>query len=391
MALHRNALRTAALSTLVVAVVLVVLMAGVDVLFSRNLTAGVDDQLRDQLGRPIASGVFSSHGGDTDYDEPTLHWIVGRDGNVQAAIGTPALPQSLRSLTGFSNATIAGGQFRVAGEPTAGGFDIVARSMAGINNAMTTVLVSELIVGPLLLVLVFMGAFVIGRRVATPVEIMRQRQLDFTADASHELRTPLSVIRAETSLLQEDAKGETRMSLERIAGETQRMRDIVDDLLWLARFDTEPNAPSGEAVDLAAVAGVAVERFHTVAAERSITLRQNVAGDELQVYAPPEWIDRLAGVLVDNACRYSREGTEVTVSVSRAGGRVRMSVADSGPGVPAGQASRMLERFARGTSEGEGAGLGLAIADSVVRATGGKWEIANRPGGGAEFAVSWRG
>jgi signal transduction histidine kinase len=107
------------------------------------------------------------------------------------------------------------------------------------------------------------------------------------------------------------------------------------------------------------------------------------------VQAPPEWLDRLAGVLVDNACRYSRAGGEVAVEVTTHSGHPRMAVLDTGPGVPAADRQRIFNRFHRGLEEGEGAGLGLAIADAVVKATGARWEIANRTNGGAEFAVVW--
>jgi signal transduction histidine kinase len=255
---------------------------------------------------------------------------------------------------------------------------------------MLTLLITELIVGPLLLVSVFAGSFVIGRRVAGPIESMRQRHLAFTADASHELRTPLSVIQAETSLLREDSTGEVRSSLDRISGETDRMRRIVEDLLWLARFDSEPSPPHSGPVDLAALAAVTTERFQSVANRRSLTLRLSVPdSDSVVLQAPAEWLDRLAGVLVDNACRYSRAGGEVALEVSTRSGHPRLAVLDTGPGVPAADRERIFNRFHRGLEEGEGAGLGLAIADAVVKATGGRWEIANRSTGGAEFAVVW--
>ena len=76
----------------------------------------------------------------------------------------------------------------------------MAQSLDSVDQAQTTLIVAELLIGPLLLIAVFIGAVAIGRRVATPIELARQRQLEFTADASHELRTPLSVIEAQTSL-----------------------------------------------------------------------------------------------------------------------------------------------------------------------------------------------
>jgi signal transduction histidine kinase len=393
--LRRRALRIAAISMAVVGLLLLVVMTAVDLLVARNLTAGVDDRLRDQLSRSALAVVVApaDAGAEEDFAEPVLRWSVDPNGAVTAtATGTPSLPANLAGLSGYATASIAGTEFRLAGQAEpAGRRVVVAVTTSSVSHAMSTLLVTELILAPLLLGCVFAGSFLIGRRVAGPIEAMRQRNLDFTADASHELRTPLSVIQAETSLLSEESSGEARASLERIGGEADRMRRIVEDLLWLARFDTEPALPHSEPVDLAAVAAVATERFRAVASRRGLTLRLALPSREsVVVHAAPEWLDRLAGVLVDNACRYSHAGGEVVLTVSSEAGHPRLAVRDSGPGIPPALRQKIFHRFHRGLEEGEGAGLGLAIADAVVSATDGRWEIANRAEGGAEFAVVWR-
>jgi signal transduction histidine kinase len=393
--LRRRALRIAGFSMAMVGLLLLVVMTATDLLVARNLTAGVDDRLRDQLNRPppvIVAGPVE-RGAEPDFSEPVLRWSVDPHGLVAAtATGTPPLPATLADLSGYATASIAGTEFRVAGRAQpSGGRVVVATSMSSVTHAMSTLLVTELIVAPLLLAAVFAGSFAIGRRVAGPIEAMRQRHLDFTADASHELRTPLSVIQAETSLLREESNGAARASLERITAEADRMRRIVEDLLWLARFDTEPASPQSEPVDLAAVATVATERFQAVATGRLQTLRLSVPAEEsIVVHAAPDWLDRLAGVLVDNACRYSPVGGEVVVEVSSLSGHPRLAVWDSGPGIAAAERQLIFDRFHRGLQEGEGAGLGLAIANAVVGSTDGRWEISNRAEGGAEFAVVWR-
>jgi two-component system sensor histidine kinase CiaH len=393
--LRQRALRIAAISMAVVGLVLIVLMLATDLLVARNLTAGIDDRLRDQMSRAAAAALVAPFevAVDDEFAEPVLRWSIAPGGaSITTEPGTPPLPAAVANLTGYATAGIAGTQFRVAGRSLPGGGRVVvAASTTSLTHSMTTLVVTELIVTPLVLLSVFVGSFVVGRRVAGPIEAMRQRHLDFTADASHELRTPLSVIRAETSLLQEESSGETGASLERISGETWRMGRIVEDLLWLARFDAEPSPPNSEPVDLCAVAETAVDRFRAVAGSRSITLRLAVPADHaVMVWAAPEWLDRLAGVLLDNACRYSRSGGEVVVEVTAPSGHPRLAVLDSGPGIPAAEREKIFRRFHRGREEGEGAGLGLAIAGAVVSSTAGRWAISNRPGGGAEFAVVWR-
>ena len=234
------------------------------------------------------------------------------------------------------------------------------------------------------------GSYLVGQRVADPIEQMRQRQLAFTADASHELRTPLAVIRAETSLARGGTTAEVKEALSKVETEADRMRRIVDDLLWLARFQVEPQRRDRTPVDIATLATIAVDRFKAVAARRSITLDEDVPNEQtVHIVAPPDWIDHVVGILVDNACRYTPVGGQVTVSVRSKAGRAELSVTDTGPGVPEGDIEHLFDRYRRGTKEGDGAGLGLAIADAIVRATGGKWSVSNRPEGGARFAISW--
>ena len=107
------------------------------------------------------------------------------------------------------------------------------------------------------------------------------------------------------------------------------------------------------------------------------------------VNAPPEWLDRLLGVLLDNACKYSPAGGEIRVAVLTDAGRAVLRVDDSGPGIPSEQRSRIFDRFHRANQSGAGAGLGLAIADEIVRATNGRWHLDASPTGGAGMAVSW--
>ena len=241
--------------------------------------------------------------------------------------------------------------------------------------------------GPVLLLAMFAGALVIGLRAQAPVEQARRRQLEFTADASHELRTPLSVIRAETDLALASPRkaADYRDTLLRIRGEGERLRLLVEDMLWLARFDSQPSRPDEGPTDLAAVARAGADRFRSVGP----AVTADAAAAAL-VSAPPDWIDRLAGVLLDNACRYAGPDGQVRISVAATGSRVALTIEDSGPGIPAGQRPRLFDRFSRPAEPGAGTGLGLAIGDSVVRSTGGRWEIGDSPLGGARFTVSWR-
>ena len=106
--------------------------------------------------------------------------------------------------------------------------------------------------------------------------------------------------------------------------------------------------------------------------------------------AQPALIDRLAGVLIDNAVKFAGRGGRVEVSVNDDGTRVGLRVDDSGPGIPESQRDAVFDRFHRATVAVSGTGLGLAIADSVVRSTQGEWDIGTADLGGARLEVLWR-
>jgi len=252
----------------------------------------------------------------------------------------------------------------------------------------------ELIVSPLILLLSFPVFLLIGRRAARPIERARRQQLQFAADASHELRTPLTVVEGEASLALRGSRGpaEYRLALEKILVESRRMRQQVDDLMWLARSETDPVRPDFVAVDLAGVADLAVERFASVAAARGLRVTASIAGAGPRpvVVAPAAWMERLAAVLLDNACRYTPEGGEVRVTSRAAEDRSTLTVEDSGPGIPEAERDRIFDRFHRAIDTADGSGLGLAIGARVVAETGGTWRVDRSDLGGVLLEVHWR-
>jgi signal transduction histidine kinase len=306
--------------------------------------------------------------------------------------GAPALPAGLVAATRDGRTVTAtlgtSGAFRLKLTRNGAGWLVAGLSLAGDRRAQSLLLAGEVIAGPVLLLAMFAGSLLIGLRAQAPVEASRRRQLEFTADASHELRTPLSVIRAEADLALAGPRdaADYRDTLGRIRAEGERLRRLVEDMLWLARFDSSPPRPEQGPVDLATMARACADRFRSVGPDITAAVTTQPA----LVSAPPEWIDRLAGVLLDNACRHAGPEGQVRIGVAVSGSRATLTVEDSGPGIPADQRSQLFDRFSRATERGSGAGLGLAIGDSVVRSTGGRWEVGDSPLGGARLAVTWR-
>jgi two-component system sensor histidine kinase CiaH len=386
------------------AVVMLCYVLGVVVLnlvVVNRLTSQADVRLAQRLAQekaphlPATSTLPAPTDADHDVDDaPRFVWIVSARGRpIALAPGAPELPDRTWT-TGASTVEIRGTDFRFQAVRSGDGWLVAGESLAQLKRVQSALIGPELLFGILLLMGTFIGSLIIGLRASAPLELIHRRQVEFTADASHELRTPISVIEAEVELAlsRTRASKEYREVLERIGGEGHRLRNIVDDLLWLARIDDGPTAASGgEEADLAAVAASSVERFQSVASAKGVNLRVDIEEHRpAPVTADPAWIDRLVGVLVDNACKYAGRDGSVDVSVHVAGNRVVLRVEDSGPGIPVEQRQLVLDRFHRASEAPGGTGLGLAIADSVVRATDGSWMIGDAPGGGARMEVSWR-
>jgi signal transduction histidine kinase len=389
----------AAVATVIIGAMYVCVVVGFDIVDHQRLVTQVDTRLDQRLnqlvGQPSVAGATDNYDNDHDVDDaPVFLWSISGPGHATALTpGAPALQWSGWSpSTGFVETRLGLENFRLQSERVGNQRFVVAQSLANEDRVASDLGALEVIAGPLLLLAVFFGTLLIGLKAAGPVELARRRQLEFTADASHELRTPLSVIEAEVSLSLSGnrSSGDYRATLQRVNRESTRLRDIVEDLLWLSRFDSEPPPPGDEPVDVSAIAVACADRFDAVAQRRGIELSvQRQDGNRPWINAPPEWIDRLTAVLVDNACRYAGTGGTVRIAVAVAGSRVSLIVDDSGPGIAPEERPNLFDRFHRATDEGNGAGLGLAIADAVVRATGGEWRVGQADLGGAHMEVRW--
>lgn len=230
------------------------------------------------------------------------------------------------------------------------------------------------------------------------------RQREFVADASHELRTPLTSILANLELLQEELErpGGPRDNGDaaEIAGSalrsSRRMRRLVGDLLLLARADAG-RRDRPQTIDLAEVAREAAREATVIGGEHPLTLDLPDEPGVAVVSGTRDDLHRLVLNLVENAFLHTPSGTPVVASVCRetasggtGGDRVRLEVADRGPGVPPDQRERVFERFARTESDRSavsGTGLGLAIVRAVAEAHGGSATVRDAEGGGALFEI----
>lgn len=397
-----HAAKVALGATAVIGALAVLLALAANLFIVRHLDQAADDRLDTRLAsaahapiNPLIT-ITAPQPGDLD-DAPTFLWLVRPNGASTPLIaGAPRLPARHWSDGGVTLPT-AGSPFRFDSTRVDGGWLVAGESVSKIGQDRGQLLIAEGVLGALLLVVTFVGSFVVGLRASAPIEQIRRRQAEFTADASHELRTPLSVIEAEVDLAlsRERSAAAYQGTLHRVASESGRLRSIVEDLLWLARADgSHPEERTDQVADVAEVGVTCLSRFGAVADAAAVTLTNRIdPGRPCPIHADADSIDRLITVLLDNACRYAAsEGAvrAVELGVDAHGGRVVLTVDDSGPGIPDDHRHLVFDRFHRADDTPGGTGLGLAIADAVVRNSGGTWSVGTSPLGGARMEVSWR-
>ena len=223
-----------------------------------------------------------------------------------------------------------------------------------------------------------------------------RQQRDFTSDAAHELKTSVAIVKSSLqSLLQRPRPVEEyRAGLEGLLEDCGRLEDLLARMLRLARIEQvaeNGGARSFATTELTSTCEAAISRMQVLARQRNIAL-ELVNRAAVHLHADPEDLELIWVNLLENAVQYSPEGSKVTVRIDPdAGAGVRVSVEDSGPGIPPEELPYIFERFRRGDPSRAratgGFGLGLAICKALVTALGGRIEAANRPGTGTRVCV----
>ncbi|MFZ3216019.1 MAG: ATP-binding protein [Candidatus Acidiferrales bacterium] len=222
-----------------------------------------------------------------------------------------------------------------------------------------------------------------------------ERQRRFISDASHELRTPISILRGEAEVALSKAvrsPGEYRESLTVLHQEALRLANIVEDLFTLTRADAGEYRLARSDFYLDELAADCVRATRALAQAKSISLTL-AAPQELHVHADEDLLRRMILNLLDNAIKYTPEGGSISVACNCAPDGYELSVADSGPGIPAEMQSRIFERFFRAdrartrAGRDRGAGLGLSIARWIAEAHLGRIELARSDATGSAFKV----
>jgi signal transduction histidine kinase len=255
------------------------------------------------------------------------------------------------------------------------------------------------------LAIVFIGvalllSYFMSKRALVPIQEAYHRQRQFVADASHELRTPLSVIFSSVEALEmeeELTKNEfTQKLLNRLREEIKRMTKLMNDLLTLARADSEHASLQlvKETFDFRPYAERTLHLLEELASKKNIRMDFH-SPESVIITADADKLTQLLYILLDNAIKYTPDGGEVTLSLAvepfKQQRMLTISVKDTGIGIPPESLDRIFDRFyrvdkARSRQQG-GHGLGLSIAKWIVDAHGGNIHVQSEVGKGSEFIV----
>jgi len=226
------------------------------------------------------------------------------------------------------------------------------------------------------------------------IENAFHRVTQFTADASHELRTPISLIRTEAEIALRKSRGseEYREALRHILLEAERTSSLVEELLSLARADSGRENLDLTLLDLRSVIGETANEWHQMVESRNLRFTQSIADCELPVLADRRAVQRLLAILLDNAVKYTPPPGVVELLVEARSETAVITVRDSGIGIAERDQNKIFERFYRvdkaRSRELGGAGIGLAIADWIVQQHRGSIAVQSSIGNGSSFIVS---
>ena len=231
------------------------------------------------------------------------------------------------------------------------------------------------------------------QRANAELQELDQLKSDFVSSVSHQLSAPLTNMRGAVELVRNRCAAPNPTCVRMLGlleGQTSRLNRLVTDVLNVSRLEAGQLALRPVAVDLAQMAGQAMDELTLRHSDRKIQLLADRPGPP--AHADPDRVQEIIANLLDNALKYSPAGSPIEVKVQCQDGHVVLSVTDHGPGLPTGESERVFEKFHRldggDAQETYGHGLGLYICRKLVEAQGGRIWAEGTPGHGATFAFA---
>ncbi|MCY0877190.1 MAG: HAMP domain-containing sensor histidine kinase [Firmicutes bacterium] len=414
--IRKQRLRLTVINALVLAMIWIVLSAGVYFVLVERTTGQVDERLYATADRlvilphgvnlltPRHSQGLASGGENDDDDDDVLTALWVRQGGAFRVRTGSDLPADVRQalyshLTNSAQAslqtiTVGTVPYRLLSRQI-GPHQIlqVAENIRGEQDVLDDLLGLVTLVGLAGVALTIAGGYSLGLWTLRPFIAARRREQDLLSDVSHELKTPLTVMGTNLELLlrHTDTADESRLRwLSSVYAENQRMRKMVEELLQLARLDAGLELMEKVVVDLCDLCADVALLYEPVISERGLTFLWEQPAAPVMVLGDPSGLRQILYILLDNACKYTQSG-HISLMLESDAHAVRIRVKDSGTGMPGEFLAKATERFARADharKDRSSAGLGLAIANRLVETLGGKLHIRSQSGVGTEVVIT---
>ena len=216
-------------------------------------------------------------------------------------------------------------------------------------------------------VIIYTISILLTKRITKPAKEAFEKQKDFIADASHELKTPLAVIIASSDELKKDEENE--QYIENIKYESERMNTLIRSLLDLSKLEKGVSIDSYKDENISKIIEKTCLTFEAVAFEKDLTIDMNIAED-ITFKCSKDEIEKLTSIILDNAIKHGKEKTSITVNVCKEKNLTKIEITNVGDPIKTGDEEKIFERFYRADKsrnrEANRYGLGLAIAKNIV-------------------------
>lgn len=280
-----------------------------------------------------------------------------------------------------------------------GSYKVAFLDITDSRKTLQELLITLSFVGITVLIAIFFTSLYFAKRAIAPIADAWERQQQFIADASHELKTPLSIITANHDALLANENETIRSQkqwLDYMKIGTGRMTKLINSLLSLVKAGSTPDETENAPFDLSELAAETIRIMDALRQEKNLTLSQSITPGII-VNSSKDLLDQVLNILYENAVKYADHGGKVDVSLSVQGQKAVCSIRNTGKGIPKQELSKVFDRFYRAdpsrTEENGGYGLGLSIAKTAIErldgsisaeSTEGEWTVFSFAVGGVE-------
>jgi signal transduction histidine kinase len=273
-------------------------------------------------------------------------------------------------------------------------YSILFLDVTEMYGTLAQLLTTLLLVGVGTLAVIFAVSLYYANRAIQPIREAWDKQKQFVADASHELKTPLSIIQANCDALAanpEDAIRNQMKWVEYIRAGTNRMAKLVNDLLTLAGTDDGHTALQNVQFNLSDAVDHISRSMEAAAMSKNLSVTRSIEPG-LIAKGDPDGVRQAVEILLDNAVKYANPGGWIVLSLTRTGRRIEFAVANSGPGIAKEDLPRVFDRFFRAdrsrTHQDGSYGLGLSIAQSIIKRHGSEIKVKSAENASTTFSFS---